>query len=102
MILKSDAKVEQKLILWFGKWHQEFDKFALEHLKVSKLRIWWDPFAQNRKYMKLKLTEELCVIAMKNDEKLEEKMTCHFKNDMTNSTSFDQGTRETISWKTFK
>ena len=47
--------------------------------------------------MKLKLTEELCVIAMKNDEKLEEKMTCHFKNDMTNLTSFDQGTRETIS-----
>ena len=47
--------------------------------------------------MKVKLTGELCVIAMKNDEKLEEEMTCHFKNDMTNSTSFDQGTRETIS-----
>ena len=49
MTLKSYANFEEKLtcglkILWF-------DKFLPGHLKVSKLRLWWDPFVQNRKGM---------------------------------------------------
>ena len=34
--------------------------------------------------MSLKFTGELCVMAMKNDSKLEEELTCYFKIDMRN------------------
>ena len=39
--------------------------------------------------MTLKFTEELCVMIMKNDPKIEEELTCRFKIDMTNFTNFD-------------
>ena len=42
--------------------------------------------------MSLKSTEELCVMTMKNDEKFEEKLTCHFKIDMSNLMNFDPST----------
>ena len=34
--------------------------------------------------MNFYLTGELCVMAMKNDVKFEEELTCHFKIDMRN------------------
>ena len=43
--------------------------------------------------MSLKITEELCVMTMKNDEKLEEEFTCRFKIDMRNLTNFDPSTQ---------
>ena len=61
MTQKSDAKFEEKLT-WFGKWHEKFGKFLPEHLKVSKLVLWWDLFIQSRKYMSLYFTKESCVI----------------------------------------
>ena len=64
------CKIWRKIDLLLGKW-QEFGKFSPEHLKVSKLELWWDPFAQSRKCMTLKFTEELCVMTMKNDTKIE-------------------------------
>ena len=42
--------------------------------------------------MSLKITEELSVVAMKNDAKFEEELTCHFKVDMRNLTHFDPST----------
>ena len=39
--------------------------------------------------MTLKFTEELCVMTMKNDTKIEEEITCRFKIDMRNLTNFD-------------
>ena len=39
--------------------------------------------------MSLKFTEDLCVMAIKNDAKFEEELTCHFKIDMRNFTNFD-------------
>ena len=93
MTLKSDAKSEEKLT-W--KWHEEYGKFSPEHLEVSKLGLWWDPFVQSRKVMTLKFTEELCVMAMKNNAKFEEELTCHFKTDMRNFTNFDS------TWKSKK
>ena len=42
--------------------------------------------------MTLKFTEELCVMAMKNNAKFEEELTCHFKTDMRNLTNFDSST----------
>ena len=82
------CKIWRKTDLWFGKWHEKFGKFSPEHLKVSKLGLWWDPFVQSRKCMSLKFTEELYVIAMKNDAKFEEELTCHFKIDMRNLNEF--------------
>ena len=62
-------KIWRKTDLWFGKWHEkEFGKFSPEHYwKVSKLELSWDPFVQIRKCMRLKFTEELSVMTMKND-----------------------------------
>ena len=42
--------------------------------------------------MTLKSTEELCVMKMKNDAKLEEELTCHFKIDMRNLRNFEPRT----------
>ena len=44
--------------------------------------------------MTLKFTEEICVMTMKNDTKIEEELTCHFKTDMRNLTNFDSSTRK--------
>ena len=42
---------------------------------------------------------------LKNDEKSEEKLTCHFKIDITNLMNFDSRTRKskkfTLSWAAF-
>ena len=53
-------QIWRKTDLWLGKWHEEFCKFSPEHLKVSKLEFWWDPFIQSRKGTTLKFTEALC------------------------------------------
>ena len=39
--------------------------------------------------MSLKITEELCVITMKNDAKFEEELTCRFKSGMKKLSNFD-------------
>ena len=71
MTLKSDSKFEKKNELWFEKWHEKFGKFSTDHLKMSILELWWDPFARKRKCISLKFPELLCVIAMKNNVKSE-------------------------------
>ena len=44
--------------------------------------------------MSLKIAGELYVIAMTNDVKFEEELTCQFKTDMRNLTNFDLSTRK--------
>ena len=44
--------------------------------------------------MSLKLTEALRVTTMKNDTKIEEELTGHFKIDMSNLANFDPSTRK--------
>ena len=44
--------------------------------------------------MTLKFTEELCVMTMKNDTKIEQELTCHFKIDMSNFRNFDPSTQK--------
>ena len=82
-------KIWRKTDLWFGKWHDKYGKFLPEHLKVSKLGLWWNLLIQSRKSMSLKFTEELCVITMKNDAKFEEELICRFKFDMRNLINFN-------------
>ena len=48
--------------------------------------------------MSLKFTEELCVMTMKNDAKIEEELACYFKIDRKNLTNFDPSTQKS---KTF-
>ena len=52
--------------------------------------------------MGLKFTEELCVVSMNNDAKLEEELTCHFKIYMRNLTNFEPSTQKprksALSW----
>ena len=55
---------------------------------MSKLVFSWDPFAQSRKYMSLKLTEELQAITLKNDKKFEDELTSCLKIDVRNLTNF--------------
>ena len=40
------CKIWRKTDFCFQKWHEEFGKFSPEHLKVSKLGLWWDSFIQ--------------------------------------------------------
>ena len=44
--------------------------------------------------MTLKLTEKLCFMAMNNDTKIEEELTCRFKIDMRNFINFDPSTQK--------
>ena len=78
----------------FEKRHAKFGKFSAEHLKVSKLELWSDPFVQSKKGMNFKFTEELCVMTMKNNAKFEEELTFHFKTDSRNLTNFDSSTQK--------
>ena len=72
----------------FQKWHEEFTKFSPEHLKVSKLGLYWDSFVQSWKLMSLRFSGELCVMRMKNGAKNEEELTSQFKTDMSNFDKF--------------
>ena len=42
--------------------------------------------------MTLEFTEELCVMTMKNDTKIEEELTYRFKIDIRNFINFDPST----------
>ena len=48
--------------------------------------------------MDFKFTVELCVMAMKNDTKLEEEVTCYFKINMNLTQNLTQALKKT---KTF-
>ena len=48
---EESCKIWRKTDMWFGKWHEKFEKISSEHLKVSKLALSWDPFVQSRKYI---------------------------------------------------
>ena len=38
-VIEEWTKTWRKTYLWFGKWHEEFDKFSPGHSKVSKLGL---------------------------------------------------------------
>ena len=93
MTLKSGAKFEEKLTC--GLENDMINiRLILEHLKVSKLGLWWNPLIRSRKCMNLNLTEELCVMAMKDDAKFEEELTFCFKIDIRNVINFDPSTQK--------
>ena len=91
----------EEIDLWFEKnwlvvWKKNWEIWQIlpEHMKVSKLGLWWDSFVQSREGMTLKFAEELFVMARKNNAKFEEELTCHFKTDVRKLTNFDLSTRK--------
>ena len=93
MKLKSHAKFEEKQTCGLEN-DKEFSKFSSQYLKVSKLVFSWDPFVQSRKCMSYKLTEELLIMTLRNDEKSDEELTCCFKIDIRNLTKFNLRTQK--------
>ena len=91
-------------------WHWR----VMQNLKKNWLAVWkmtwgiWQNFNRALKNVKIgtlmesfcpsfTFTEELYVMTMKNDTKIEEKLTCRFKIDMRNLTNFHPST-----WKSKK
>ena len=58
-------------------------------LEILKIGTFMGPFIQSRKCMSLKCTGKLCIMAMKNDAKFENELTCQFKIDVRNLTNLD-------------
>ena len=94
MTLKSYAKFEEKLTCGLENDMRNLTNFHQNHLKKSKLVFSWDPFVQSRKCMSYKLTEELLIMTLRNDEKSEEELTCCFKIDIRNLTKFNLRTQK--------
>ena len=94
MTRKTDRKFEGKLtcasknaMTNLANFHQS----TFESLKIGTLMA---SFCLKLKMYELKRTEELCVMTMNNDAKIEEELTCQFKVDMRNLMSFDLSTRK--------
>ena len=72
----------REIELSFQNWHEEFDQFWSEHSKISNIFTLMDCFWPKYIMFELKNTEELCLMTLKIDAKLEEKLICGFKNDI--------------------
>ena len=73
----------------------QFFTRALKSDSTQKCQNWdFDGvlFSKVENCMSLNLTEELCVMTMKNDAKFEEELICYFKTDMRNFTKFNPST----------
>ena len=58
-------------------------------IQVWKFELWCATLVESLLCMSQKSTEELCVITLRNDAKVEEELTCPLKNDMKNLADFD-------------
>ena len=87
-------KIWRGTYLSFQSWHEEFEKFWPEHLKVSKIFVLMDSFWAKYILFELKKsTEELSFMKLKRDRKFGEESTCRFKIGIRNLTNFDLSTR---------
>ena len=85
--------------IWWGidlsvqNWHEEFDEFWPEHLKISKIYTLMDCFWAKYIIFKLRKYRGLCLMALKIDTNFEENLTCASKNDMRNLAIFHQSSK---------
>ena len=49
--------------------------------------------------MSLKITDELCIMTVKKDAKVEEELSCRFKNDIRFLTNFAPNTQQSSAKK---
>ena len=87
-------KIWRGIDLSFQSWHELFDKFWPEHLKVSIIFTLIGSFWAKYVSFELKSTEELSFMKLKRDTKFGEESTCNFKIVIRNLTSFDLSTRK--------
>ena len=85
---------------WCKIWRKIDSGFNTSNLEKFHQSTWksqnWDLdgifSSKVRKCMSLQCTGELFVMAMKNDAKMEEELTCHFKIGMSTLMNFDPST----------
>ena len=92
MALKIDTKFEGKMTCTSKNDMRNFANFHQSTFKSLKSWTFIGSFIKNRKCMSLQFTEELCVMKIKNDAKIEENLTCQFKIDMKNLMIFHPST----------
>ena len=90
MILKSDAKFEEKLICCF--------KIFIRALKVSNICTLIGPFRAKYISFNLRYTQEFFFMTLKSHAKFEEKSTSGFKNYLRNLANFHQNTWKCQNW----
>ena len=95
MALNIYAKFEGKLTCAFKNDMRNFANFHQSTFEGLKIWTFIGSLIQNRKCMSLKFVEELCVMKLKNDAKIEVNLTCQFKIEMRNLTNFNPSTRKT-------
>ena len=90
----------KKTDLWFGKSHEEFTKFLPEHLRVSKLGLWWGLFIQILKCMIMCFTTIRIIQSLKRSWLVLSKLTWGI------FTNFDPGTQKSqkfaLQWTPFE
>ena len=96
---KSSGVIFHDTREWCKIWRKTdfcFQKFSPEHLKVSKLGLWWNSFVQSWKCTSSRFTGKLweCFIRVNNGAKIEEELTSQFKTDMNNLTNFGWSTQK--------
>ena len=91
MTRRSYANFEKKLTSGLKKDMRIWQIFtrAPESVKIGCLM---GSFVKSRKGMTLKVTEELCVMAIRNNVKFEKELDFPFKTDMRNLKNFDSST----------
>ena len=102
-------KIQRSYLLWHWSVIQNFknadlvvSKMAWGIWRTSIIRApkslnivhWWALFVQNIYCFSLKLSEELCIVAVKGVAKFKQKLTCGLKNDIRNLVNF-----HVSSWK---
>ena len=78
----------------FQSWHEEFDQFWLEHLKVPKNFIWMCSFWAKYIVWAKKVQRSYSSWNWIWTQIFGEKLTCRFKTDIMNLTNFDLSTRK--------
>ena len=84
------CKVWRKTDLLFQKWW--FGQFWCEHWDTLKIFTLIGSFCAKYITFDLKNYKELSSMALKGDEKFEEKLTYGLENDMRNVANFNQST----------
>ena len=94
MTLDIDATFEGKLTCAFKNDMRILANFNQNMFEILKIGPLMGSFYPKQKMYELKICRGLCVLAMKNDAKFEEELTCQLKIDMRNLTNFDPSTRK--------
>ena len=96
-------KVQTSYLSWHWRVMQNLKRNWLVVWKMAWgiLQLRWDPFAQIRKCTSSKFTEELCVMTMKSDTKIDEEFPCPCNIDMRYLTNFNPSTRKSKKFVSF-